>query len=408
MAFTPPAFSTLRTNTLNLDTTFSILLGRYKIGEPEENLLKLLIARTQQVLDCKSGRTTQLKVFNQLVNELRQVLKENKKEKNDRGAEFLLGALLHRYFRLIQLYDDWNYYSFYKSDPRSCKLFTAIRSALQLPAATSDDYRKKDLEILDATTITTALEAFRDNMQLKDEKQIPRFKKYPHFAVDDPNFEKNLDDIINKYKVISTPLLKQYKAIKFMQSLTEKVEAERVQIKQALVEWNQIFVKKFPDFNSVEIGTIESHITTHIHPEALREKVLDRLYTSYILSNMKDMDHESFFSAMKKCNSDKARYTVVGGYVLLLKSPEIEQLQFCINEALGIEEKPEEFTDKDMLNGLKFLRNFIKTNPETVLDCEFFGGKSKMDTQIAKNLKDLIDKTSKKTEESVPVSSLVV
>ncbi|MCL9685778.1 type IV secretion protein Dot [Legionella maioricensis] len=410
MTFTPPQFPILNVNTLNLDTALSTLLGRYKIVDPTESgenqsSLRLLIARTQQVLDCKSDRVSQREVFNTLVNELREVLKEKDEEKHKRGTQFLLGALLHRYFRLISLYDSWNY-SFYKSDPRSCRLFLAIRAALNLPDAKSDDYREKDLEILDVTTIVTALESFRDNMQLKDVKQMPRFKKYHHFAVEDPNFEKNLDEIIEKYKIIAAPLLKQFKAIDFIQSLAKKVADEHGQIEQALTEWNKVFVKEHMDFDSLNSEIIALHISKHISPVSLREKVLDLLYTPYIQSEMKKpINHKLFFEAMKKSNDDTASYEVFGGYALLLQSAGIEeQLRFCIDQALGGGEKP---TDQNMLNGLKFLKQFIKENPSAILNCEFFGGKDKMDTQLAQNLKGLTEKIARKSEESTESSTLV-
>ncbi len=403
MTFTPPRFSILRANTRNLDSTLSTSLGRYKIVDADDvvkkrNSLEVLISRTQQVIDCKSARATQLDVFNRLVNELREVLKLKNEDKNNKGTLFLLGALLHRYFRLMQEYDNWST-RFYTWDPRSCKLFLAIRAALKLPEQMPNDYRQMDLTILDVTTIATALEIFRDNMQLKDEQQIPRFKKYHHFAVEDPNFEIHLNELIDKYKNIAAPVLKQFKAIDFIQSLVEKVDAEHQQIKQALIEWNKIFVREHSDFNLVNIETIEAHMTTHIKSVPLREKILDLLYTPFIKSKMEGLDHQSFLSEMNKCSSDIARHAVLGGYSLLLQYPGMEKLKFYIYQALGTEKKPEELTDEYMLQEIGFLKQLIKLNPGLVLKYEFFGGKAQMDTQILQNEEALTLKIQEKAKE---------
>lgn len=122
MTFTPPEFKILSVNTRNLETVFSTLLGRYKIitdppvseavssGEIISNTLETLLARTHKVVICKTDRETARDVFKQLSNELREVLKENNEEKNKQAILFLLGALLHRYFRLIKEYDNFNSY----------------------------------------------------------------------------------------------------------------------------------------------------------------------------------------------------------------------------------------------------------------------------------------------------------
>lgn len=410
MAFTPPGFSTLRVNTLNLDTKFSTLLGRYKIIETpavdasptskKPNNLEVLIARTQQVIVCKTDRLTAREVFNQLVNELREVLKAENEEQNNRGAMFLLGALLHRYFRLIKEYDGFNSYTFFTtSDVRNCKLFIAIRAALQLPKEMPDDYRKKDLGILDVTTVVTALEAFRDNMQLKDDHNIDRFKKYAHFARD-VNFELYLQNIIDEHKRIGLPVLKQFQAIHFIQSLVAKIDVEAQQINEALVTWNKLLVREHPDFSLLSIEAVEAHITAKITSEPLREKIIDFLYTPYIRSNFATMNHTTFLAAIKKCHTDIASYTVCGGYSLILLSGGIERLKFSIYQALGIEARPEELTDKYSLFGIKFLKQFVDNNPDIVLDYEFFGGKERMNTQISQKEEALTARTQEPSIDS--------
>lgn len=418
MAFIPPGYSTLRVNTLNLDTKFSTKLGRYNIVESKPSSekplssLEVLIIRTQQVIVSKTDRATARDVFNQLVNELREILKGDNEEQKNRGAKFLLGALLHRYFRLIQEYDDYNngcarFTLFFRPwDVRSSRFFLAIRSALKLPEDKSDNFRQKDLVILDVQTIVTSLKVFQENMLSAGDDKIPRYKKYPHFE-QDAHFTEYLKKIIADHEKIGLPVLTQFKAVQFIQSLAIKVETERLQIEEELIKWSKLLEKENGDFSKLDLEKIEAHITINIKSEPLKEKILDLLYTGYMKTNLATMNHTTFLAAMKKCQTDIATYTVCGGYALLLQSKGIKQLQFCIYQALGIQEKPEDFTDKDMLTGIKFLKQFVENNPDTVLDYEFFGGKEKMNTQISQNEEALILSTKEKSEELIAGGVLI-
>lgn len=89
MTFIPPAFVKFRVNTLNLEAKYSTLLGRYTVVDSkvsdgssvvQQSSLEVLIARTNEVIKCKSGRDTQIEVFNLLINELRQIPKEDKEK----------------------------------------------------------------------------------------------------------------------------------------------------------------------------------------------------------------------------------------------------------------------------------------------------------------------------------------
>lgn len=171
MPFTPPVFDLFRVNTVNLDVMLSRQFGRYIIVAEEkpseasssqaiavpQSSLEVLLARTHhKVVVGTTDRTTQQAVFKQLSNELREILKENNESKNKKATMFLLGALLHRYFRLIKEYDNYNYlFTIY--DVRNCDLFKAIRAALHLPAEMPDGFKANDLAVLDVVTIVDSL-----------------------------------------------------------------------------------------------------------------------------------------------------------------------------------------------------------------------------------------------------------
>lgn len=418
MAFTPPGLSILKVNTLNLDTQFSIKLGRYKIiasslspssSAKPQSTLEVLIAIIQQTMVCNTERLTARDVFTQLANELNEIVKAEKKEQYPRAAMFLLGALLHRYFRLINEYDNFNGYTSFFFTPSSvtnCRLFKAVRLALQLPCEKKKasgldildaidipkNYKTHDLNILDVTTIVTALEVFRDNMNVLDEHKIPRYKKYPHFEKD-VNFETYLQDIINVHKKRGIPVLNQYKAINFIQSLAAKVDAECQLIDEELIKWSKVLEKEHVDFNLLTQKEIEKHIIANIKPESLGKKIINLMQIPFISENLVNLDHGSFLDSMKKCQADTATYTIFGGYALLLQSQGIEQLKFCIYEALDIIEDPNELTDKDMLVGInRFLKPFLTNNPDIELDCEFFGGRDKLDTHVKQTLETVAKK----------------
>jgi hypothetical protein len=399
MPFIPPVFSILRVNTLNLDTRFSTKLGRYNIEVPKAakdssdkppTRLEVLIASTQQVIDCKTDRKTARDVFSKLVIELGEVVKTGTEAEKNTGVLFLLGALLHRYFRLINEYSAAYTNMFVKtSDVRNCDLFQAIRAALKLPKEMPSGFKLKDLEVLDVTTVVTALEVFRDNM-LQEVDKVPRYKKYPHLAKD-VNFERYLQAIIIEQKGRGAAILKEFKAVTFIQSLAAKIEAQRVLLEEELDKWSKILKKDHPDFSSLSFKSIENHIIKKITVESAREKILDLLYTGHIITTLESFDHASFLIAMKKCQTDKAIYIVFGGYALLLQSKkDLEKLEFCIYQALNIESKPKELTNEDMLVGIQLLKEFIETNPEIVLNYDFFGGKDKMNTEISQREEALI------------------
>lgn len=301
--------------------------------------------------------------------------------------------MLHRYFRLIKEYDNFNSYipypSFLFSKPPSnvkdCRLFQAIRLALGLPEVMERNYRINDLKILDVTTIVTALETFRDNMQLivgKDEGKMPRYKSYPHFAAD-KNFETYLQEIIDEHKRRNPVVLNQFKAINFIQSLVKQIEEEQRQIEEALTHLGKFLPKTCSDFKTISLELMEEQIKAQIESNVLQEKIIDLLYTGHIQENFSTMDCGSFIEAMKNCNSSLARYRALGGYCLLLQNEGVkEQLRFCIHQALGVEINPNELTDKDMLDAIRLLKTYFEANPKVELNFDFFNGKGSMNTFI--------------------------
>lgn len=393
MTFTPPKFSVLMANTRNLEIRFKTKLGCYSINDPEaktdstspqQNSLEILLARTQEVIECETGRDTACDVFKKLVLELREVKKNGDEEQIKYATMFLLGALLHRYFRILKEYDESNkwLYFFSPRDVRNCRLFIAIRSALKLDKEMSADFRKDDLNVLDVETTVMALLSFRDNMLLMNEKKIPRYKNYPHLE-QDVNFQKYLQHIIDEQSQRGPEILKQFKAINFLKSLVIHVEEEQKKIEQSLIEWSDILSAKYTDFMQLDINIIENHIQEHVKSEYLCEKILDLLYTDFVKSKLNTFTHNTFLEAMKIANTVSSTYTMIGGYSLLLKTKGTESLTFILQQALGIEKKPSELNPVHMLTCVQMLKNFLENNPGINIDCTFFGERKEMNKEIA-------------------------
>lgn len=420
MAFTPPAYPVLRVNTLNLDSRLSTLLGRYKIVDnqasvastsnanpvPVQNSLEILLARTNQVIACETDRHTARDVFKQLSNELRDVLKEGDETKMQRATLFLLGALLHRYFRIIYEYKGSYSGWFVTPNPLNSELFRAIRGALQLPDdAAVDDYQMRDLKILDITTIVTALEAFRDNMFLKDKEDIERYKKYPHLKADS-NFEKHLKEIIDDFSPKARTTVNQFKAVRFIQSLRKPIDEEQQQVENALPRWSKEFAKAHPDFNSLTIETIEAHIKKFFKADPVQEIILDLVNTPLIKKNIATMNHVTFLAQMKLCHEKICSFILVGGYSLLLQSDAVKKdLRFKIHEALDIVKDPSVLSNADMDNGIKLFKMFRENNPQLELDYEFFGDKEKMETFISQTELSLTGKIQAEKEQKAQEQS---
>ncbi|KTD60660.1 substrate of the Dot/Icm secretion system [Legionella santicrucis] len=410
MTYTPPPFATFRVNTLNLDTAYSTLLGRYKVVEArssdsvQQTSLEVLIARTNEVINSKTDRESQREVFNLLVNELRQIPKEDK-EKTTQGTLFLLGALIHRYFRLIKEYDDYNGYAswtyFGRCDVTNCKLFLAIRRALQLKEIEhipKKKFKEDDLKILDVVTIVRALEVFRDNMLIEDKEKVLRYMKYPHFA-QDANFQKYLQEIIEQQTRRGAAILHRFKAIAFVQSLIKQIENERQQLDKDIEKWCKAVAKEHKDFNvfkTLNDEAIGASILKYVESDKSRNIIYDLYYTPLIRDNLESMDHSILLTKLKEGYEQKCNYMLFGGYALLLQHPRglDDNLLFTLQKALGLERSLDELSKEDLGNGIIFLKEFLEHDPSVILDCEFFGGRDKMDTLIARVEKELTKATS--------------
>lgn len=398
MPFGLPEFTVLEQRISKLSKNYSILTNRYDIApttkekESErcpKTAFGLLTARIRQhVLDCGTDRKSQLDVFKQLINELNDGSHQDEKT----AALFLLGALLHRYFRLLNECDAinapaFNLFAFFQpANVRTCRLFTGIRKALQLSPLTPDEsFRQSDLEQLDVMTISSALECFQKNMLEKN-----RFLNYPHFA-SDINFESHLQEIIDVHYRRGRAVFQQFKAIDFIHTFTVALTQEHNHIEIALDAWENILKRDQAEGAPLIAEDLESHLSgLDVIEAGLKSKLIELLHTPHILDNLSRYDVAHFIQTMKQCHSMRASYLVLGGCTLLLESRQItDKLKHCIYQVLGIGEQERAlFTEQDKKDAVDTLRTLYVESESTLgseinFDVSFFGTESLFKTAIA-------------------------
>lgn len=394
MTFTTLKYEYLKNNILNLEKSYSNYLERYTIiDNSTENSLQVLISRINtNVIQCKTERKTAQKVFSQLTTELRPFI-TGTSEVIKNATLFLLGALVHRYFRLIIEYNDYNksianpaaLFQVKLWDVTTCRFFKAVVAALQ-----------SDKRVLDELTIVSALEVFRENMFLevaveetkgktKKTLKIPRYMTYEHFAVD-PHFKHYLDELIKKHQKLGATVIKQFKAIFFLQSIANQLEKEKEPVEKEITEWCHALSKEHQDFSKLTPEEIERHLHHYfkLKPEkdTIKERILDLLAVGYESKKFAAIkDYSAFLELMNTCNTDEGRCILCGGYVLLVQRGNLDNnLLTLMEKALGLQT---ELSYQDKLDCINILQPYIEKEPGPDLNCEFFGTRGHMVTEVS-------------------------
>lgn len=386
MAFTPPSYDELWINSRKIEWEYSSLMGRYKVKETNDkkNDLELLIARTNEsVINCTTKRESQREVFILLVNELRKLNPDDEgyEQKAKQGALFLLGALLHRYFRIIKEYN--NSLTFFTT-ALQCDLMNAIRQTLRLSSRDPKTFCEDDLKQLDIQTVVDALRTFQENMLLKDEKHMPRFMNYPHFKKD-VHFEAYLQDIINEQiandraqsAIKKFSVLKQFDAIRYLETLAQHIKTEHMIVLKGLDDWCATLKKDQPEFKTIDNKVFAASINKLILPPQRKEQIIDFSMGPHVQEQIEQGDHESLLQAIKECILFVDSSVLCGAYALLMETPGIDPcLIQCLCRFLG-ESKDNLFTERDRFLNIEFLKSYLdknKENPGLTVNTQFFGG----------------------------------
>jgi hypothetical protein len=415
MGFELQEFSILRVNAHNLSQRFSTRLGRYELRAESADIsavrltakqtLDLLISRVDIIAACGTDKKDELAVLTGLANELRELVQSDNEEQQRNAVLLLLGALIHRYFRLIKSYDPYNKgvslvtLGFFNGwDLENCRLFTAIRAALQFSKEMVGDYRRRDLSVLDATTIVTSLEYFKEYMVTKG-----NYKKFKHLSKDQ-NFVPYLQALIEEHQLRGAVILKQFKAISFIESLASVLQARREHIESALDAWLPVFKKDLAPFSSLTKETIEAHIKTKI-PGPVATIIINSLLSTPHMEELLEREattltHEQLVALLKESNLRISSFITLGGCSLLIDALNIdEKLRYCLFQMLGIEAKPEELSSKDKLGGIKMLIQFLEANETVVLETKFFGGAIKFNQKLLDKQQELQEAVNEALQE---------
>lgn len=417
----------LRINIQNLKREYSNYLARYTIemteaekkdaSEITDNPLLILLARVNtHVSQCQTGRGSDRDVFPKLAEEVRGFINGTPKEIK-RATLYLLGGLIHRFLRIETEYNDYNksrlnLYSWFSSknlwDLKDCRLYNAVKSALALSEANKlDDY-----------TIINALEVFQENMDMeveveelvgKEKKLVKkkRFETYEHFNTVDPNFKSNLEKMISLYKERGKPMVRNFAAIDFFQSLMDKLDQENQPVERELNEWCASLAKTHKNFSTLNRVVIEQHLNQYYQskPEKKSEKEHIQYLLEGILKNesyIANNDHSKFLKELVTSNTDPSRSICCGAYILLLKQGNLDKkLTTQMTDIFGFSEK---LTIEVQVACLKAFKAYadavaepsdaLAPEGEVQLDYKFFGASKTMISQTTQLIVTLGEETA--------------
>lgn len=415
--FTPPGFITLRTNTSNLFIVFSKHAGLYQVPEKIQasilpapltspifpaaqpvSTLQLLLARvSESLLNSNSARIDHRDFFVDLQKELLPYINDEAMINN--CTMLLLGALFYSYFIILKEYADSNvkYYFFKPNKPENCQFFSAIRTVLDLTPPTQN-YKIRDLERLDTSTVTACLEVFQTYLLTPDKNNVPKYRTIKYFMAD-PKFEANLSQMIKSQEARDPIQVKQYYAVCFLQSLAKKLNEEHDLVKDAISKWSAQLIKDHASFGELGIDKIELHIDKYYAQNViLRDAVKAAFNVENVHTKLATFTQEQFVETLLKNNSDIYAYILFGGYVVLLESPDLDdKLKFCLHKALEVETRVSEMSSKIMSYGIRVLNQYIEDNPSLIVNCKFFGGKNEMITKVSQTNQNLLTRVAKES-----------
>lgn len=379
---------------------------------PLRNLI-ILINNTEELVNCDTDKVPQRDAIKKLRSEFQSNLKNIKAEDADKAYQYYLGALLHRYFRIINDYALWKKKAFWSfTTPANCRLFQSIRTALNL---TEPDY-ENDLNSLDILTVVSSLQMFRDSMLSEDQ-----YKKYPHFSDKKTNFVEYLDEIIEQQKNRNRLILNQFLALDFLESLVNHLDAKKKTLDLILKQWCEQLEHDYRDFSQLEEHTIRQHLNEHIEDKQSRASIGMIFNLEVIQHQLSEgiEEHEHFQELMKMGCASILSYILLGGCALVLRSREIlgdkkqnSDLRFLINKCLEMNLRHP--SDSSQLSALTVMYTYLENSKEAEsalkTDCFSYRGMKEFSLLVLKEeqllTSEMESKGKEKEEEKQPAHTL--
>lgn len=386
MGYILPSFEFLCDAASRLFNEFNIESHRYIPPK-----LEFLFNNTQKEMEAyvkKNGdRITQAKALLQLVLELKSdenyaiALAKNEKQYSesdraiiDKTHKIMLGALIHRYLRIIDEYKpikktaglfggvgDYLTKKVYNPTPTNSDIFKSLASILNITAQNQ----------LDPMTIQSACESFASFMQYKD-----RYTNYVHYQ-NDVNFISHLEAMIHKAAKAAEPELAQINKIKFLISLTKNIQEKTQDIEILLASLEKKLTEKDLPLN-FEV------ILKHAKPLFINEEIgirfnllMDR---PYVAEHIHRWNVVTFIEETREALYTNSRYALFGGFFMVFHQAKEFQQQLLVKSianVLKFDKAGNEFETNSLLLSLKFLNNwFMKINiDDSTVDWTLFDGK---------------------------------
>lgn len=388
MPYQLPSYTVLRARTLNLEAELNQYLGRYSISNANKtnNTLYTLISRANDISNAKTERESERQVILDLVNELRPFIDDDEGVKNINATYVLLGALIHRYKRLIKWADTRSY--FYQINPLDSGLFQAIRYILKLSeqiSMTKDEiklhsktFRSDDAKILDEMTVYYALKAFQTYMYQEDEWHRKNYMNYVHLK-QDPNFETNLQEIIDESGKKAQSMIIEYKPLKFLKSCVTILDNEMVLCRQSTCQLIETLKNHNVELKKIDGEQLIQFVEQHIKNETEQKSLCQLISTDKIYKDIQSLNYKTLQQSILKCKEDLSSYALMACYLLVNQT---RKLHPCLKNALSLKGDVRDIDESAQYLGLKTLKSLIKLKPDLNFDCEFFGNKEQMIKQL--------------------------
>lgn len=317
----------------------------------------------------KGDRTTQAKVLTQLALELRndpnlQAAVQGSGDKNyvEHAQQILLGALIHRYYRIKSEYDNTDKvvetvtgFGFmtsmfkkvvYNPKPEDCKLYVAIKKILDITFQNT----------LDDLTIVSACSAFRAYME-KDDK----YTTYEHFKTVDANFFENIDLIIEDgaRQKVAGPMLIESNKLRFLDKISFYLGGVQTEMLDCL---NQII--KFPLKKDVPLSRvwIEERLKALKIKEPIQKRMLYLLENEGVKSNLCEWTQKEFCEKLSEFVQSYSSYALFGAYLVILydNGPKSsEAFNIALKTALHCNARGNTLDNNSSLIGLESLKSWF-------------------------------------------------
>lgn len=394
MPYIPPEYIDLFQETQQLEGTFSAIAKRYKPSSLPE-LLDLI--NEKMLKKPVSDRLSQVEVFRKMYIELSPLSGQSNEDNKESARRILLGALLHRYFRLEAEYkrlDSKISYFLFSSSIKACRLHSVIKDILGLTKENS----------LDPLTVVTCCQAFHEHMIFED-----NYKKHGHFK-HDANFFPYLSNIIEEHSKGAAQLSKQVEGIDFLKSVAVSVD----QMRQKIVSALQLLFKRLESNDSLydefNLDRVKNISLEAIKDEEVRQRVSQLISAAcnYIAEHPESEDYESFKMVAEACLNARSQYALFGAFVVILARPiKMEQLEASLKLALKHGSENNINTDYETrLQGIRILRSWLLTSEgiHMQLNCKTWGSYEVFKDQVIAQEANLMKTMEQEEEKSIGFS----